>query len=258
MRVSATPLRTAIHALALRISLDTFVKRTSMNALGCLVRTVQNVSIELAAITVYASHGFKGTNCEERFEDLSKRWLCIDGTDGYVCECPWGYSGPRCQDAELSTSGKTENTEITKSDCGDDGDGCLITTSGPFASCSLSSYCSRVFRNDICDEVCDTEPCMFDGFDCISKESKCPDSISAYCKERKGNGVCDEPCNRDACDFDGGDCREAFPELHSKLFCVAAAWRSIDSRTSEAKPLYCQHRQLFKFIKSIASNRCPN
>jgi hypothetical protein len=72
----------------------------------------------------------------------------------------------------------------------------------PFINCTYASFCSRAHRNGVCDPVCATEDCLFDGFDCQPSRPLC----DVMCTGRAGDGHCDVNCNTTACAFDGGDC----------------------------------------------------
>ena len=47
-------------------------------------------------------YGFNGVNCEENIDDCvdhacEKNATCIDGAANYTCECPYGYKGELCE-----------------------------------------------------------------------------------------------------------------------------------------------------------------
>lgn len=55
--------------------------------------------------------------------------------------------------------------------------------------------------------MCNSEECLFDGFDCDGSNSTC--QIADHCLKRFNNGFCDTECNNSACGYDGGDCEKA-------------------------------------------------
>ncbi|RCN43663.1 EGF-like domain protein [Ancylostoma caninum] len=120
--------------------------------------------------------GFKGATCNESMEVCSASTCqnggtCIDGIDGYVCQCSPGFVGSRCERSKgfiKTSSGKTRegpskcascaqkvgngkcDEECNLAECDYDGNDCLVKN--PFDGCPSSSFCALVFKNGVCDE----------------------------------------------------------------------------------------------------------
>lgn len=76
-------------------------------------------------------------------------------------------------------------------------------------------YCWEVFENGVCDEQCNTQECLYDGFDCRKKVKNCNPIYDAYCSNHYANGLCDKGCDTAECDWDGLDCDDS-PEMLAK------------------------------------------
>uniref|UniRef100_A0A7E4W0F6 LNR domain-containing protein n=1 Tax=Panagrellus redivivus TaxID=6233 RepID=A0A7E4W0F6_PANRE len=70
--------------------------------------------------------------------------------------------------------------------------------------CQTRDYCDSVAKNNICDPVCDSPECDFDGGDC--RETVEMLTCSKSCQALMTNGICNLDCNVELCGFDGGDC----------------------------------------------------
>lgn len=88
--------------------------------------------------------------------------------------------------------------------CNMDGRECLWGLT-PWRDCPNPDYCWNVYNNSKCDELCNSEECLFDGRDCREKPS-CNPLYDSYCKNNFQNGNCDMGCDNAACNWDGGDC----------------------------------------------------
>ena len=51
-----------------------------------------------------------------------------------------------------------------------------------------------------------SEECLFDGFDCARTLGNCNPHYDTYCKLVYNNGICDAVCDTAACNWDGSDC----------------------------------------------------
>ncbi|VDM70194.1 unnamed protein product, partial [Strongylus vulgaris] len=67
--------------------------------------------------------------------------------------------------------------------------------------------CAKLFDDGRCDEICNRESCLFDGFDC-AKRNDIACRNPSECAYKYGDGNCDEQCAGAECGFDGGDCEE--------------------------------------------------
>ena len=79
----------------------------------------------------------------------------------------------------------------------------------PWQNCSAITqgiYCFDLFANGICDKACDSEDCLFDGYDCAKHVKECNPIYDAYCINHYANGHCDKGCDTAECNWDGGDC----------------------------------------------------
>ena len=65
--------------------------------------------------------------------------------------------------------------------------------------------CENLFKNGVCDDVCNNENCLFDGGDC-DNVTKCNPLFDTYCLAHYANGQCDQGCNTEGCAWDGLDC----------------------------------------------------
>lgn len=79
----------------------------------------------------------------------------------------------------------------------------------PYQNCSVIRQgvrCYELFNNSRCDKACNTEDCLYDGFDCFPPPKQCNRNYEKYCSEHFADGDCDKGCNTVECDWDGGDC----------------------------------------------------
>ncbi|KAK6015267.1 EGF-like domain protein [Ostertagia ostertagi] len=100
----------------------------------------------------------------------------------YVCMCQNGFGGPRC----AHRVPRLEEYEEF---------GCPVRP----------EVCAKVFDDGHCDEICNRESCLFDGFDCAKTEGAICRHPSE-CAYKYGDSNCDEECAGPECGYDGGDC----------------------------------------------------
>lgn len=85
----------------------------------------------------------------------------------------------------------------------------------PWAKCG-DPHCWRVFNNSQCDKSCNNADCLYDNFDCKTKEKVCNPIYEAYCIDHYADGKCDQGCNTEECGWDGLDCAAEVPEKLAK------------------------------------------
>ena len=71
---------------------------------------------------------------------------------------------------------------------------------------SMEGRCHRSFQNGLCDNACDNEAHLYDGFDCVEKRRTVFHDNDGFCKRCYEDGQCNERCNKVEYGFDGGDC----------------------------------------------------
>ena len=84
----------------------------------------------------------------------------------------------------------------------------LMPTAQPYA---MGIYCFDLFKDGECDQPCNSEECLWDGFDCQPQLKECNPFYDTYCTNHYGNGHCDKGCDNAECGWDGLDC-ETTPE----------------------------------------------
>lgn len=61
-----------------------------------------------------------------------------------------------------------------------------------------------MFKDGKCNQECNNQNCLYDGFDCQGPVGSC--LYEQYCLMNYNNGHCDNGCNMVECDWDGLDC----------------------------------------------------
>ncbi|ETN84630.1 notch domain protein [Necator americanus] len=102
----------------------------------------------------------------------------------YVCMCRDGFGGPRC-DHRVPLHRAYEE----------------------FGCPERPEVCAKLFDDGHCDEICNRESCLFDGFDCAKSDDRVCRNPSD-CAYKYGDGECDEECAGAECGYDGGDCEK--------------------------------------------------
>ncbi|EPB67811.1 notch domain protein, partial [Ancylostoma ceylanicum] len=122
---------------------------------------------------------------------------------GYACVCPIGYTGDSCEiEVDLCEISKRKDSVVRV---------VLIASrygknTRNLVSCpERPEVCAKLFDDNHCDEICNRESCLFDGFDCAKRDAIACRNPSD-CAYKYGDGKCDEECGGPECGFDGGDC----------------------------------------------------
>lgn len=151
--------------------------------------------------------GFTGQRCELDIDECAQNpchngAICKDYVNSFRCLCQEGYWGERCQ--------FSINNSISDGDIDGIEQRYELSAKNPWAKCSNAFNCWTAFRDNKCDQMCNTAECLYDGNDCakLSPAPRCDDE----CLGKYANGICDEECNNSECVWDGADC-EALPPI---------------------------------------------
>ncbi|KAL6064225.1 hypothetical protein STEG23_006331 [Scotinomys teguina] len=133
------------------------------------------------------------------------------GNPGFQCSCPPDSPGPRCQRPGANGCEGRGGDGACDAGCsgpgGDwDGGDCSLGVPDPWKGCPSHSQCWLLFRDGQCHPQCDSEECLFDGYDCEIPPT-CTPAYDQYCQDHFHNGHCEKGCNSAECGWDGGDCR---------------------------------------------------
>uniref|UniRef100_A0A8C2VC98 Neurogenic locus notch homolog protein 4 n=1 Tax=Chinchilla lanigera TaxID=34839 RepID=A0A8C2VC98_CHILA len=133
------------------------------------------------------------------------------GGPGFRCSCPPDSPGPRCQKPGAKGCEGRGGDGACDSGCsgpgGDwDGGDCSLGVPDPWKGCPSHSQCWLLFRDGQCHPQCDSEECLFDGYDCEPPPT-CTPAYDQYCRDHFHNGHCEKGCDTAECGWDGGDCR---------------------------------------------------
>ncbi|VDP19826.1 unnamed protein product [Heligmosomoides polygyrus] len=181
-------------------------------------------------------HRFEGRLCERDKDECALKVcppdaICMnlvpkrDTDKGYSCVCPEGYTGEFC-DLEVDLCKlymqKGENYCHNGGVCGArhvcmcqngfGGPRCghrvpLLEEYEEFGCPERPEVCAKLFDDGHCDEICNREQCLFDGFDCAKRDGTVCRS-PAECAYKYGDGKCDKECEGPECGYDGGDCEK--------------------------------------------------
>ncbi|XP_048661022.1 neurogenic locus notch homolog protein 4 isoform X4 [Marmota marmota marmota] len=133
------------------------------------------------------------------------------GGPGFRCFCPPDSPGPRCQRPGAKGCEGRSGDGACDTGCSGpggnwDGGDCSLGVPDPWKGCPSHSRCWLLFRDGQCHPQCDSEECLFDGYDCEPPPS-CTPAYDQYCRDHFHNGHCEKGCNTAECGWDGGDCR---------------------------------------------------
>ncbi|CAM4564566.1 unnamed protein product, partial [Lepidochelys kempii] len=81
----------------------------------------------------------------------------------------------------------------------------LAGGAGPLGRVPGTGAVPAGFRDGRCQPPCDSEACLFDGYDC-RPPATCSPAYARYCHDHFANGHCDRGCLSPQCGWDGGDC----------------------------------------------------
>lgn len=93
------------------------------------------------------------------------------GVPGFRCSCPTSSPGPRCQRPGAKGCEGRGGDGACDAGCSgpggnwDEGD-CSLGVPDPWKGCPSHSRCWLLFRDGQCHPQCDSEECLFDGYDC--------------------------------------------------------------------------------------------
>ena len=182
-------------------------------------------SITTGQYQCHCPSGFSGKNCQFNDDDCSPSsclngGTCVDGINTITCLCISGFGGTNCQFHLDKMSTPAPDTpkiicrgfdvpdmpSVTRSLPSVDEKNCK--TSDPWSKCPNPDKCFAAFADGVCDVMCNTRECLFDGMDCRNQPSggKCNEFYDSYCLANYGNGFCDQGCNSRECGWDGLDC----------------------------------------------------
>ncbi|XP_006215433.1 neurogenic locus notch homolog protein 4 isoform X1 [Vicugna pacos] len=133
------------------------------------------------------------------------------GAPGFRCSCPPSSPGPRCQRPGAKGCEGRGGDGACDAGCSGpggnwDGGDCSLGVPDPWKGCPSHSRCWLLFRDGQCHPQCDSEECLFDGYDCETPPA-CTPAYDQYCHDHFHNGHCEKGCNTAECGWDGGDCR---------------------------------------------------
>lgn len=151
--------------------------------------------------------GFTGQRCETDIDECAQNpchhgAICKDYINSFRCLCPTGNWGERCQ-YPLNNSVPSEDNRETDAP----GSTYLISDQNPWAKCSTPFECWTSFKDNKCDQMCNTAECLYDGNDCASLLPITRECDDDQCLQKWANGFCDEECNNSECVWDGADCQ---------------------------------------------------
>ncbi|KAK6056091.1 EGF-like domain protein, partial [Cooperia oncophora] len=179
-------------------------------------------------------HRFEGQYCELDKDECALKVCPADATcvnltpqhnddKGYSCICPEGYTGEFCElEVDLCelhikqggnycyNGGVCEARYVCMCQDGFGGPRCAhrvprLEEYEEFGCPERAEVCAKLFDDGKCDEICNRESCLFDGFDCNKREGAVCRHPSE-CAYKYGDGRCDEECAGLECGYDGGDC----------------------------------------------------
>ena len=98
--------------------------------------------------------------------ETSKRW-----GPSFRCSCPPSSPGPRCQSPGAKGCEGRGGDGACDTGCSGpggnwDGGDCSLGVLDPWEGCPSRSHCWLLFRDGQCHPQCDSEECLFDGYDC--------------------------------------------------------------------------------------------
>ncbi|CAJ0606124.1 unnamed protein product [Cylicocyclus nassatus] len=211
-----------------------------LEATPCPMRPCVNGNCQLDAKGekfCQCDHRFEGKYCELDKDECAFKVCpadaeCLnhmprhDKDRGYSCICPTGYVGEQCEievdlcelykkkgDNYCHNGGECEARHVCMCQDGFGGARCshrvpLRHEYEEFGCPERPEVCAKLFDDGRCDEICNRESCLFDGFDCAERNGiACRNPVD--CAYKYGDGKCDEECAGAECGYDGGDCEQS-------------------------------------------------
>uniref|UniRef100_A0A7M4E463 Neurogenic locus notch homolog protein 2 n=1 Tax=Crocodylus porosus TaxID=8502 RepID=A0A7M4E463_CROPO len=201
--------------------------------------------------TCICRSAFTGRHCETVIDVCPQKPCQNGGTcavasnmpDGFICQCPPGYSGSKCEFSNTCGQMRCKKGEL-----------CIQTSSGP------RCYCPELLVGEECQATagCTSAPCQNGGschprpqapyYYCqcpsYTEGSQCEHSVhpsrepegclGQHCMERAKDGYCDEDCNTHACQWDGGDCSLMIEDPWANCSSSLRCWEHFNGLCDEA------------------------
>uniref|UniRef100_A0AC35TVF9 ANK_REP_REGION domain-containing protein n=1 Tax=Rhabditophanes sp. KR3021 TaxID=114890 RepID=A0AC35TVF9_9BILA len=154
--------------------------------------------------------------CASNGKKLCGAGSCVTSeTSGYECKCPENVTGSHCEIAKVQNI--TEDVKTQEED--DKLESVTVDkVKLPYSQCFDGQFCKNVSNNNICNNECNTEACLFDGNDCIEK--KAAKNLTEFCYKVFGDNICNEECNISQFQFDGSDCVEKTNVLSGEIILI--------------------------------------
>ena len=142
---------------------------------------------------------------------------CVQSTaTNFSCTCRPYYGGHNCQylppapgwnnQIVINSANITTNLSLLEPTV-------VGSYVDPWIICPYQA-CRYLFADNVCDPLCNSANCNWDGDDCFVDEV-CPDE--SYCASHFNDGKCDPACFNVDCAWDGGDCGSIQGTVNSQL-----------------------------------------
>ena len=208
----------------------------------------------------YCSSG----RCKPFSTELCHANLCGHGdcqqvsNNSYICHCHLYYEGDNCD--RLSATADWNLTVVNGSSPQTITNLSLLNHKivefdvNPWSNC-LSTACRALHANRVCDHLCDTNDCNWDGNDCDLNSLSC--EIEVYCTNNRDNNdelMCQSACNSSACGWDEGACFSSqLSDLPQLVIVFAADVSAVMLYQSSINMVVNQQLQAAVLIQSISA-----